>query len=127
MFVSYLNVFLCLNKAILSPFVAKKGKRGRNGQPVGAVEDAELEEMLERIQNEDDDDNEDEQGIEGQDPDRLAADEATIEEIAETPDYTIDVDAAKEDIMMGKLGMSKVRVSVQVKGNKLNIRTSSKG
>ena len=126
MFVAHLNAFLCLSKAILSPFVTKKGKRGRNGQPVGAVEDTELEELLGGIQDEDDEDDEDEQAIEGQDKDRLAADEATIEEIAATPDHTIDVDAAKEDIRMGKLSMSKVRVLVQVKGDKLNNRTSSK-
>ena len=46
--------------------------------------------------------------------DCLEADEAMIEEIAEAPDYTIDVDAAKQDIRMGKLSMSKVRVRMQV-------------
>jgi len=99
-------------EAILSPFVAKKAKNGRNGLPVGAVEDLELEELLEG--NLDNNDDEDERGIEGQDTDRLEADEAMIEEIAEAPDHTIDVDAAKQDIRMGKLSMSKVRVRMQV-------------
>ena len=44
----------------------------------------------------------------------MEADEAMIEEIAVTPDHTIDVDAAKQDIRAGKLSMSKVCVPVQV-------------
>src|SRR6266481_2907604 len=101
-----------LSKAILSPFVAKTAKTGRNGLAVGAVEDTELEELLEGIQDNDDD--EDEQGIEGQDKDRFEADWAMIEKNALTPDHTIDVDAAKQDIRAGKLSMSKVCAPVQV-------------
>jgi len=98
------------SKAILSPFVAKKAKKGRHGLPVGAIEDPELEELLEGFQ-EDKDDEEDEAAIEGQDPDRLEADEAAVDEIARMPDAIIDVAAAKEDLSNARLSMSKVCVS----------------
>ena len=102
-----------VSKAILSPFVAKKAKSGNKGQPVGAVEDLELEELLEGIEcNEDDE--EDEAAIDGQDKDHLEADNALIEEVIDMPNYTIDVNDAKEDIRMGKLSMSKVRELVHV-------------
>ena len=95
-------------KAILSPFMAKKAQKGKNGQSVGAIEDTKLEELLEAT--EDNEDGEDEEAIDGQDKDHQAADEALMEEVVDTPDYTIDIDDAKENIRTGKLSMSKVRV-----------------
>src|SRR6266481_10000265 len=66
--------------------------------------------LLEGFQ-EDKDDEEDEVAIEGQDPDRLEADEAVVDEIARMPDAIIDVAAAKEDLSNARLSMSKVCVS----------------
>src|SRR6266481_3227896 len=50
------------------------------------------------------------EGLEGQDPDCLEADEAVVDEIARMPDATIDVAAAKEDLSNTRLSMSKVHV-----------------
>ena len=97
---------------ILSPLVAKKAQRGRNGQPVGAIKDLKLEELSEGI--EDNVNEEDEEAIDGQDKDHLEADEALIEEVVDAPDFMINVEAVKENIRMGKLSMSKVRVPLSV-------------
>ena len=111
--VNFSNLLFCFEGNTI-PINGQEGPKnlGKNGQSVGAIEDTKLEELLEGT--EDTKDEEDEEALNRQDKDHQAADEALMEEVVDTPGYTIDIDDAKENIRTGKLSMSKVHVPLPV-------------